>query len=62
MFWVKDITIWKDEFIVLLGTTIKKSGYVWDRVLAAIGGLNHNSKYEMAISYGFAEYKMKQIE
>lgn len=46
-----------DEFIlVFLGTTIKKVRYPWDRVVAAISRLNGKSKYNIGISYGFAEY------
>lgn len=46
-----------DEFVVVfLGTTLNKVKKAWDRVLAAISGLNHNSDYSKSISYGFAEY------
>lgn len=46
-----------DEFVVVfLGTTLSKVKKAWDRVLAAISGLNRNSDYSKSISYGFAEY------
>lgn len=46
-----------DEFVVVfLGTTLNKVKRAWDRVLAAISGLNHKSNYSKSISYGFAEY------